>query len=89
MQTEGTPANVLATLANNLLGVQQAFTATDGITAKSLQSAASYDQGAPQVDPIPKVRSPLPPSTLVGSPHPTQPLHLSSPPASDIKRCTQ
>ena len=60
-QTEGTPANVLATLANNLLGVQQAFT-KEGTSAQSLQhttgdkSAAHYDMGAPQVDPIPKVR---------------------------------
>ena len=59
-QTEGTPANVLATLANNLLGVQQAF-AKEGTSAQSLQhttgdkSAAHYDMGAPQVDPIPKV----------------------------------
>ena len=59
-QTEGTPANVLATLANNLLGVQQAF-AKEGTTTQSLQhttgdkSAAHYDMGAPQVDPIPKV----------------------------------
>ena len=59
-QTEGTPANVLATLANNLLGVQQAF-AKEGTSTQSLQhttgdkSAAHYDMGAPQVDPIPKV----------------------------------
>ena len=62
-QTEGTPANVLATLANTLLGAQQAFV-KEGTSAQSLQhttggkSAASYDMGAPQVDPIPEVRAP-------------------------------
>ena len=62
-QTEGTPANVLATLANTLLGAQQAFT-KEGASAESLQARttadkrpAHYNLEAPQVDPIPKVRA--------------------------------